>query len=295
MQWPGPWPPSMWRPSTASTSAAPPCWPCGLLWSSSGSAPTTYSSTASTPSTGPVPSSRSSRATQSASPSPPPACSPKSTATACWSSLIAGSPATAWPATRATAQLNTWPLLPVSAPRRCTARASIPWHKLSCDSNDPFSPSHKSGGHTQWSFPKSSRGRPYPAPLPPTQNRPCQQQYRQHQRQSHGAEHTRLHLPPVMNHAAQRGEINKLVQPVPVLSAQLADRPVGRRQRQRHQQQPRRHANGDELPLGNIVKHRLHIEASVERYIRQQVQGSIEEREQPQQPAKFDQPTQLRH
>src|SRR5580698_291857 len=123
----------MWKPSTASTSARPRCWPCGWRWSSLPSAPTFCSSTAATPLTGPVRSRPSSRATRRAFRSPPPASWPKSTATGCWSSSTASSPAMASPATRATAARSTWPHWRAWDRRRCIGEASTPLRKRPCN------------------------------------------------------------------------------------------------------------------------------------------------------------------
>src|SRR5262249_8455271 len=79
-----------------------------------------------------------------------------------------------------------------------------------------------------------------------------------------------------------RGDVNETVQRLPALAAQPADPARGRGERQRDEENKPQEANGDELALGDVGKHLVHVEKFVQPDIGQEMQAPIKKCEQPQ-------------
>ena len=93
-----------------------------------------------------------------------------------------------------------------------------------------------------------------------------------------------------MDHSCGRAEINQAVQGLPALPTQLADRPLGRCQRQRNHQGKARHSGGDKSALGDVGQHFVNVEKLVEPDVGHQVQSAVEKGEQSEHSPQSDEP-----
>src|SRR5579871_350662 len=84
--------------------------------------------------------------------------------------------------------------------------------------------------------------------------------------------------------------VNESMQGLPALSAQLADRPLRRSERQREHQPEGRQSSRNETAFPDVVKHFMYIEEFVQPNVSHQVQRSIKKREQPEHPSQSNQP-----
>src|SRR5258708_24651359 len=91
-------------------------------------------------------------------------------------------------------------------------------------------------------------------------------------------------LPREVNDRADRGEVHEAVEESPLLP-ETADPSLRGGQGQRHQEQERREAQRDKGALQDVADHRAEREAEIKSPVRRDVEGCVEELEQPAHPA----------
>ena len=92
-----------------------------------------------------------------------------------------------------------------------------------------------------------------------------------------------------MHYACDCAEINQPVQRLPALTAQSPYPALcwGKSERE-HQHEPGK-SHGDELALGDIGKHFVHVEKFIKPNVGEEVQGAVEKSEQAQHSPELDQ------
>src|ERR1041384_3547718 len=93
-----------------------------------------------------------------------------------------------------------------------------------------------------------------------------------------------------MKNAADGDYIDEPVQTLPTLAAQAFDHRVRRGHSERHEQQPTGHADEDERALESVFDDLTRVEELIEPDVSQQMQTAVEEGEETEHAAEFDQP-----
>src|SRR5205807_10560953 len=89
-----------------------------------------------------------------------------------------------------------------------------------------------------------------------------------------------LHPPDEVDGGEDADEVDEAVQALPALDAETADTRVGGGECERDQQHERGEADVDELPLNDVEKDRVKVEALVEDEVGHEVTAGVKEGEQ---------------